>query len=144
VNRDDWHLLAHAVASDVSVTLVWRCLHTESPRDWPHCSGICFGFRSLRSWPFWQVCLGSSFTYLDRVTRWVCGKVPQNVAQPALSKRGNEEKKVFQNIWAFSSIFKKTAQRKQSPNRRKIAQSCHLVIYLASVPLSGLNSRLIK
>jgi hypothetical protein len=58
------------------------------------------------------------------VTRRVCEKIAQNVAQPIFVENRYmtfSVEKVAQNIWHFS-VLQKTAQIKQSPNGQKIAQ----------------------
>jgi hypothetical protein len=61
------------------------------------------------------------------VTRCVCEKAAKNVAKSIFWNllhsfyRG----KSSPIIWATSIIFTKTSRRKQSPNRRKFAQSGH-------------------
>jgi hypothetical protein len=62
----------------------------------------------------------------SRVTRWVCKKIAQNVAQPIfLSKRIHNlyRGKSSPRNYATFVVFKKLPKRKQPPNRRKFAQS---------------------
>jgi hypothetical protein len=64
---------------------------------------------------------------LSRVTRWVCEKIDQNVAQVnfcRLNKWLSSWIKVAQNLDYFGNL-RKTAQRKRWPARRKFAQSGH-------------------
>jgi hypothetical protein len=76
------------------------------------------------------------FYYLiSRVTRWVREKIAQNVSQQFFCQNyvciiciffcGEKVAKTFV---LRTSVIKNT-QRKQSPNRRKFAQSCHLAYY---------------
>jgi hypothetical protein len=63
-------------------------------------------------------------------------KIARNVAQPIFGQHCHmtfaEEESRTKNLYGFLK-FRKTAQRKQSPNRRKIAQSGHTVAINHSV-----------
>jgi hypothetical protein len=64
-----------------------------------------------------------------RVTRCVCEKVAQNVAQDISCENEYKtftlEKAAQLLVLGISVIFTETTQSKQSPNRRKFAQSGH-------------------
>jgi hypothetical protein len=72
------------------------------------------------------------------VTRYVCEKFAQNVAQPVfllkLIHRFYRGTKKLHNLGFFCN-FQKTVQSKQSPNSRKFAQSGHPV-YVHEGPLA--------
>jgi hypothetical protein len=73
------------------------------------------------------LCAQNSHLFV-RVTRCVCEKVAQNVAQSIFWEnyyQGFTVEKVAQLFWATSVIFTKAALRKQSPNMRKFEQSGH-------------------
>jgi hypothetical protein len=62
------------------------------------------------------------------VTRWVCERITQNVAQPIfchnlLSNLYREKK--WRKTLRFFSNFQKAVESKQPPNRLKFAQACH-------------------
>jgi hypothetical protein len=65
------------------------------------------------------------------VTKCVCEKIAQNVTHVIFIKiylKPEKWKRVAQNFGLpmYCHNVQKTAQRKQSPNRRKVAQSGHL------------------